>query len=200
MDSVGKKDVGLIILAAGASTRMGSPKQLLAYNNTNLLQYTINEAIKSSCDPIVLVLGAYYERIYPQVENNPVHIVNNPDWEEGMASSLRKGIKSILALRSNLKGVVILLCDQPYVTSDQINKLVEASDTSDKTIVVSEYDNVRGVPVLFHFDHFDELARLQGKEGAKTILKKYQDCILRVPFPRGNIDVDTPEDYSKIKQ
>lgn len=192
------KSVGLIILAAGASKRMGSPKQLLPFEGSSLIQHTIKEALNSACNPIVVVLGANHELILPEIIINPIHIVVNKEWAEGMASSIRAGINAILELRPKLRSVLILLCDQPYVSTDQINKLVEASHITKKSIIISQYEDSAGVPALFNKEHFLDLRHLKGKEGAKKLLKDHKDCIYKVPFPLGSIDIDTPEDYYKI--
>jgi molybdenum cofactor cytidylyltransferase len=192
------KSVGLIILAAGASKRMGSPKQLLPYEGSNFIQHTVKEALNSACNPVVVVLGANHDLILPQVINNPVHIAINHEWPEGMASSIRTGINSILEINPKLRSVLILLCDQPFVSADQINKLIEASHITKKSIIISQYEDAAGVPALFSKEHFCDLRHLKGKEGAKKILKEYKECIYKVPFPLGDIDIDTPEDYYKI--
>lgn len=191
--------VGIIILAAGASKRMGQPKQLLPFHGSNLLQHTISEAVNSVCNPIVLVLGANLNLIMPQVLGNPIHIVENKEWEEGMASSLRTGLEKMLFLNKNIRAVIILLCDQPFINSEQINKLVEARQITHRTIIISEYEHAEGVPVLFNREHFNELRNLKGKEGAKKLLKLHKNCIYKIPFPQGIIDIDTPEDYEKMK-
>jgi molybdenum cofactor cytidylyltransferase len=115
-----------------------------------------------------------------------------------MASSLRLGLHTVLEKMPKLNAVVIILCDQPFVSSDQINKLVEASHITKKSIIISEYNNAAGVPALFTKDHFCDLLNLKGKEGAKNLLKKYKEYVYKVPFPLGTIDIDTPEDYNKI--
>lgn len=193
-----EKAVGLIVLAAGASKRMGKPKQLLPYLDSTLLQHSIKAALTSICSPVVVVLGAHVELIQPGISNLPVHIAENKDWEEGMASSIRCGLENILNLKKNIKSVVIILCDQPYVDANQINKLVEASNITHKSIVISEYEHAEGVPVLFTKEHFKELYRLKGKEGAKNLLKIHKDAVYKVPFPKGIVDIDTPEDYKNI--
>ncbi|MDQ3534070.1 MAG: nucleotidyltransferase family protein [Bacteroidota bacterium] len=190
--------VGIIILAAGASKRMGQPKQMLPFQDSNLLQHTIKAAVNSVCNPIVLVLGANIDIILPQVLGNPIHIVENKEWEEGMASSLRTGLNKMLLLNKFIESVVILLCDQPFISSDQINKLVEASHITRKSIIISEYEQSEGVPALFNKEHFHELQHLKGKEGAKKLLKLHKDCTYKVPFPQGLIDIDTPEDYKNV--
>ncbi|CAN5451360.1 hypothetical protein BH23BAC1_BH23BAC1_17210 [soil metagenome] len=192
------KSVGIIILAAGASKRMGSPKQLLPFEGSSLIQHSIKAAMGSVCNPIVVVLGAKHELILPQISHYPVNIKINNEWEEGMASSIRAGIKSILEIMPKLRSVLILLCDQPFVSADQINKLVEASHITNKSIVVSQYKDTAGVPALFTKEHFWDLQHLKGKEGAKNLLKAHKECIYKVPFPLGNIDIDTPEDYKNI--
>lgn len=194
------KAAGVIILAAGASKRMGQPKQLLPYKDSTLLIHTIKTALSSFCSPVVVVLGANIEQIKSEISDLPVQIADNKNWQEGMASSIRCGLEEILKINKSLKSVVILLCDQPFVDALQINKLVEASHITHKSIVISKYEHAEGVPVLFTKEHFKELFHLKGKEGAKRLLKIHKDSVYKVPFPQGVVDIDTPDDYQKIIQ
>ena len=200
--------VGLIILAAGASTRMGTPKQLLPYRERSFIRYITESAICASqqrfaiasvCQPIAVVLGANAEQIKPEISQLPVQIVENQQWAEGMSSSIRVGLEALLGVNQNLEAVAIALCDQPFVSSQTINQLIEAYDLTGKPIIASEYAGTLGVPVLFSHTLFSELMALKSNEGAKQLIKRHIHEVFSIPFPDGAIDIDTPNDYEKLQ-
>jgi molybdenum cofactor cytidylyltransferase len=191
--------VGLIVLAAGASTRMGSPKQLLPYRGNSFVRHIVEVAIASVCQPIAVVLGASAERIKPEINQLPVQIVDNQQWAEGMGSSIRVGIEALLAVNQNLEAVMIALCDQPFVSSQTINQLIEAYHLTGKPIIASEYSGTLGVPVVFSCTLFSELMALKSNEGAKQLIKQHIHEVFSLPFSAGAIDVDTPKDYEQFQ-
>lgn len=188
--------IAIIILAAGASTRMGKPKQLLAYQGRSLLRHTAEIAIASSSQPVIVILGANAESIKPEINHLPVQIVENPQWVEGMNSSIRVGIE---ALNQNIEAVIITLCDQPFISSKLIHQLIEAYHLTNKPIVASKYANTFGVPALFNHTFFSQLATLKQGEGAKQIIKKHINQVTSIPFSQGYIDIDTPDDYEQLQ-
>lgn len=192
-------DVGLIVLAAGASTRMGTPKQLLRYQEHSLLRHTVEVAVASVCRPITVVLGAYAQQTQQEVSQLPVQVVENLQWAEGMNTSIRVGIKAVSAPKNNLQAVVVAVCDQPFISGEMINQLVEAYHFTGKTIIASEYAGTLGVPALFSRSFFSELTTLRGGEGAKHVIKKYSHKVFGIPFPKGAIDIDTPVDYEQLE-
>ncbi|HEY9632945.1 MAG TPA: nucleotidyltransferase family protein [Coleofasciculaceae cyanobacterium] len=191
--------VGLIILAAGASTRMGTPKQLLPYRGYSLVRHIVEVATTSVCQPIVVVLGANAERIKPEVSQLPVQIVENQQWAEGMSASIRVGLEALLAVNQNLEAVAIALCDQPFVSSQTLDRIVEAFHFTGKPIIASEYAETLGVPALFSRILFSELMALKSNEGAKQLIKRHIDEVFSIPFPDGAIDIDTPKDYEQLQ-
>jgi molybdenum cofactor cytidylyltransferase len=191
--------VGLIILAAGASTRMGTPKQLLTYRGSSFVRNMAEIALSSVCQTIVVVLGAYAERIQPEISNLPVQIVENQQWNQGMSASIRVGIAALNAVNHNLEAVLITLCDQPFVSSQTIDQLVETYCFTGKPIIASEYAKTLGVPALFSRTLFSELIALKSNEGAKKIIQKHSDDVFSVPFSEGAIDIDTPKDYEDLQ-
>jgi molybdenum cofactor cytidylyltransferase len=193
--------VGIIILAAGASTRMGSPKQLLSYQGESLVNRTVKNAIASVCHPVILVLGANAEIILSQldhVQKPNIKVVENPDWQLGMSSSIRCGIMVILDNYPHIEAVVITVCDQPFLNTEIINNLVELSHYKNKPIIACEYADTLGSPVLFSSKYFSELINLTQDMGARKLIKIYKNDVFSISFPLGAIDIDTPQDYQQL--
>jgi molybdenum cofactor cytidylyltransferase len=189
---------GLVILAAGASTRLGKPKQNLVYQNKTLLQQAIETALASLCRPVIVILGANAEVIRPTLENLPVHIFYNKDWQEGMSSSIRLGIAEMQKFEPAITSIVLMLCDQPFIGASLIDELFHAKEK--KGIIACTYNNTIGTPVLFDANYFDELSLLSGAEGAKKLLLKYPGNVHPIPFPLGSVDIDTMEDFEKVSK
>lgn len=184
--------VGIIVLAAGGSSRMGSPKQLLPYRGKTLIRRAAETAVESNCNRVVVVIGNHAPEMRRELEGLAVSIVENPNWESGISSSIRAGLDELL--KDELDGVVVMLCDQPFVTVDVLNNLI----ASDRPIVASSYEATRGVPAFFSRELFPELAALTGDQGARRIILNHPDLVATVPFPDGAIDIDTPEAYDML--
>ena len=191
---------GLIVLAAGASSRLGTPKQNLNYQGNTLLQRAIETAQSSVCRPIIVVLGANSALIKPTIENKPITVIQNDDWREGMASSIRTGIKGIQNSELNVSSVILMLCDQPFVDAAILNALAKSNADNYGGIAGCAYNDTIGPPVIFDKAYFDELSLLKGQEGAKKLLFKYIGKVVAIPFPLGKIDIDTVEDYERISR
>lgn len=186
-----------IILAAGSSSRLGQPKQNLHFQHRTLLQRTIETALISGCEPVVVVVGANSQLVKPFIQDQHIHLVDNPDWEEGMSSSIRIGITA-LAKFPKVDSSVILLCDQPFISSQLIGDMIRKQKETGKLIVACNYNHTLGVPALFHKSFFNVLLSLTGSDGAKKLLKNHSQEIVIVPFDKGSIDIDTPEDYDRL--
>ncbi|MEH2394266.1 MAG: nucleotidyltransferase family protein [Nostoc sp.] len=185
-----KSTIAIMILAAGASTRMGTPKQLLLYQGRSFLQYITEMAIASVCQPVVVVLGANAEQIHPQIKQLPVRVVKNLDWACGMSTSIKSGIELLNNLPQKIEAVVITLCDQPFVSHQIINQLFDAYYSEKKPIIACEYAGTLGVPSLFSKIFFSELAALKEASGAKKVINNNLNEVFSIPFPLGNIDID----------
>lgn len=188
---------GLIILAAGESARLGQPKQNLLFETKTLLQRAVETALKSDCEPVIVVLGANEKLIRPTISQYPVNILSNAGWFKGMASSIGIGVKG-LQQTPGVTSVIFMLCDQPFVNANLLNQLIKAGATNDLAACI--YNDVAGVPVLFDSKYFEELLALNGDEGAKKLLLKYQDVMACIPFPMGDADIDTMEDFEKLSR
>lgn len=187
----------IIILAAGASSRMNQPKQLLPYHQKSLLSHTIEEAQKSLM-PVIVVLGANAQQIKAGIGSMEVEIVVNEDWKSGMSSSIKAGLQKALANFKEMQNCILAVCDQPYISSILFQKLVDEKKESGKEIVASSYADTVGTPCLFDKKYFDELLNLEGDHGAKNILQKYRNEVASVDFKNGKIDVDTKKDYEEL--
>jgi molybdenum cofactor cytidylyltransferase len=192
---------GLIILAAGASSRLGTPKQNLIYQGQTLLQRAIHTALTSACcEKIVVVLGANEGVIRPNISDHQVHITYNPNWQEGIASSIRLGITELQKLEPNITAAILMVCDQPFVDPLLIYQLTERRAENNNGIIACSYKDTLGVPALFDVSYFSRLLMLQGKEGAKKLIKAFSHDVLPVAFPLGAIDIDTMDDYEGLEE
>lgn len=193
-----KSGVGAVILAAGSSSRMGRPKQIIQFRGESLLRRAVLAALAGGCAPVVVVTGAYGELSRRELEGLDVREVFNPRWQTGMASSIRVGLSTLLAADPNASAAVFLLCDQPHVNPDIISRLVEAHRVTHSPIIASSYADSFGVPALFHRICFAELARLEGSAGAKHLIERHASDARFMPFRGGEVDLDTPEDLSRL--
>lgn len=190
--------IGLILLAAGGSTRLGHPKQLLPYQNKTLLRHAAETALGSLCRPIVVVLGAGADLLRPELAELNVLIAENKDWEKGMGSSIRVGMAALEASVPNITGVVLMLCDQPFLTSDALNTLALACQDTNSLLTASEYGGTHGVPAFFSRVLFPELWALSEAQGAKPIIARHAAETISVPLPAATTDIDTAADYERL--
>ena len=191
-------NIGIILLAAGASKRLGKPKQLLQFQNETLLKRSAKIALDSHCHPVIVVLGANAEKLRVEIEAFDVEIVENADWEHGMGTSIQIGIKRFSENYPNASGVVVMVCDQPFVSADLIEQLVKSFRQTSAPIIASSYGETIGVPALFSRQIFPELMLLEADNGAKKIIYKHRKNVVMIAFEAGATDVDTEQDYSNL--
>lgn len=185
--------VAVVILAAGASTRMGVPKQLLPWGNSSLLSYVIHTASALN-EEVHVILGAHSEVIKPEIPKiKKVYAHTNPEWEEGIGNSIAFAIRSLEDLK--LDGILFLLADQPFVTRAYLEEIQGHFTENTTSIVVSEFKRNLGVPVLFPSVYFNELSTLNADVGAKQIIKKHSDKIIKLDANQYVRDIDTLIDY-----
>lgn len=183
--------VAALVLAAGGSTRLGRPKQLLLYAGQSLVRRTVTAALSAGCSPVLVVVGRDGETIKRALQGMEVRIVPNETWELGLSASIRAGIATLPA---TAEAVVLLVCDQPHVDATQVRALIEEQARKGKPMVASSYAGTMGVPALFLRSCFDKLLSLGGDAGAKELLLTAPEECATVPFAQGAIDIDTPED------
>lgn len=196
--------IAALVLAAGESARLGTPKQLLQWQGVTLLQKTIHEiqniylTVPHIID-ITVVLGAFHEQILPTLSTYTIHSVYNTQWQKGMGESLRFGVESILQ-HSQPDYLLIALCDQPLVTDKHYALLLEQNIKSSKGIVASYYSNKAGVPAVFSKQYLHQLQTLHGAKGAQSVIKQHIHNVQTIDVPEAAFDIDTMQDIEVIMQ
>lgn len=194
--------VPAIVLAAGASTRLGRPKQLLrlpAFGGETLIDHVIGLAQAAGADPIFVVLGAHADEIQQQSQLPDCTVLRNEFWAEGMASSVRVGIAAIIKKIPAASRAIFLVCDQPGLTAEHLRQLLAAHMTSPDSIAASRYAGRPGVPAVFPRALFPALLQLKGDRGARSIFEQSGVEIHTIEFPQGEWDIDSPEDLERLE-
>jgi len=184
----------ILIVAAGASSRLGQPKQLLTYKSGTLLDHTIKVALDSNLGDVFVVLGSHAESIN---QRQHVFYLINEQWALGMGSSIAFGVKHLR--EADVSGLILMQCDQPYVSVNLLSGINEQVTKSRKGIVICDYGVGKGPPSFFSRKYFGALELLEGDEGAKSIVKMHQSDVEYVLFPEGKYDVDVEEDLGLLE-
>jgi len=192
------KRVVAIILAAGSSSRLGQPKQLLMVDGEALLQRGIRIAREAGAEPVFVVLGAHRESIEKSIDFGTAAIVVNERWEDGIGSSVRAGVEAVRSGVSDDAGVLFLTCDQPRVTVRHLRQMMDRFSDSPEAAVASVYAGARGIPAIFPLAAFAELCALQGDKGARGLLLNSPWPVIEVSLEGGEIDIDRPEDLTQL--
>jgi len=177
-----------IVLAAGDSTRLGTPKQLQRLGGETLLRHTLHAALGSGADRTAVVLGAHRERLREHIKDLPVLIVEHPDWNSGQSSSLRAGLE---AVADRAGAVLFLVADQTELSPQLLRSVIERWRAAPSSIVACAYGGTAGVPAVFPRELFDELRKLEGETGAKPVLARHPERLVTVDFPGGDREIDT---------
>ena len=185
----------ILILAAGSSSRMEKPKQLLLYKHTTLLGWAIEQAQNSIANNVFCVLGANAEIIEKEIEKSNSNIIYNPNFKDGLSSSIVAGIHHLKIKNFDL--VLIMLADQPNVNSSYLNELIKASEENPLKIIASNYGKKVGVPAIFPKNYFQQLLKLKGDKGAGEFLTQHNSEIIKMK-PFNLIDIDTPKEYQNL--
>lgn len=178
---------------------MGALKQLLPLKGKSLIWHAANTAIETGWWPVIVVAGTMKKEISAGIAGLKLQLVENPDWEKGMSGSIKTGLAAMLKLAPELPAVVIMVCDQPYVTPALLQELFTTRRVSGAPIVASAYAGTLGTPAIFSREVFPELMALEGDSGARKLLKTYGHKVATVEFPEGEIDIDTPTDYTNFR-
>ena len=187
-----------LLLAAGSSSRMGKPKMFLPFNGKTLLQHVIDEIKKTNGTQLLVVTGCYHPLLKEILLSQQIDFTENENWEDGMGSSIQKGISYIIKHYQNASNVIILVCDQPHISSSLLNELITTAQKTSKGIIASFYNDTNGTPALFDKKYFEHLILSNGKYGAKKIIQQYKEDAAMVNFPLGKVDIDTDEEYEKL--
>jgi molybdenum cofactor cytidylyltransferase len=191
--------VAAIILAAGASTRMGEPKQLLPVAGRPMVRRVSEAVCAAGLAQVVVVVGARAEAVSDAVADLPLQVVTNPHWADGMSTSLHAGMR---ALRPDIQAVLIVLADQPGLQAGMIRAIVDRYRTGDAHVVAPFYAGRRGSPVLFDRALWPELLAIEGDEGGRQIVARYQEQMAHVEVDDLELlrDVDTRDDYAAVNK
>ncbi|WP_074406609.1 MULTISPECIES: nucleotidyltransferase family protein [Aquimarina] len=190
-----KPKIAQLILAAGSSSRMGEPKQVLPWRNTTLIGHAIERALLIKETSIYVVLGAHYETVYKEICHFPVTILRNAEWQSGMGSTIRSGIKAIQQDKLSYDGVLISLVDQPLLETIHFNALITQFSKEPGVITATDLGSGVGVPAIIPSQYFCELVQLQADFGARYIVKKHIDHIHTVDALDKGVDIDTIAQY-----
>ena len=189
---------GIVLLAAGASTRMGSPKQLLPYAGQPLIRHAAEQALAAGTKGVVVVLGANAGHIRPALDGLAVTIAENPRWEEGMGTSIQTGVRAAEAL--GWDGLILTLADLPRVGADIYHELAERHAQTQQPIVTAAYAGTVGVPVYFTREFFPRLLALAPSQGCKGVILAHDSRACKLPCPAAEFDLDTPADYAAVSE
>lgn len=184
-----------IVLAAGSSSRFGSPKQLVRVDGRPLLHAAVSRAVDVAGHAVSVVLGAHAADLAPLLRHSAASIVINRDWSEGMASSIRAGVSR---LPGSCGGVMLVLADQAAVTAEDLRRLATTWRRQPEYIVAAQYGATLGAPAIFPASCFRDLSELRGDRGAQMLFKRNPDRVVRVPMDSASIDIDTPEDLLRL--
>lgn len=187
----------VLILAGGAASRMQQPKMLLPLGNSTVLQTILAETEAILPSKLFVITGYYHDEIVA-AGIDPSIILYNEAWAEGMASSIRRGIRALQKEGGGLDAVMIVVSDQPFLHRELLKQMMQLKMQTGKGIVAATYQGINGTPVLFDWKYVDALLQLQGDTGAKQVLKQHSNNMVAIAFPDGAMDIDTPEDYQKV--
>lgn len=186
--------VAIIILAAGKSARMGVPKQAIEINGKSLIKSTIDTALSVDSTVVTVVLGANKESFVGSLEGMPITLIDNPNWEKGMGTSIKMGLVGSYMVDKALSGVLILTSDMPFVDKSLLSMILSQAQSDKYDIIACKYGNTGGVPAFFSRKLFNDILDLPDEEGAKKLILDNKKTTYWIDFPKGNIDLDTPTD------
>jgi molybdenum cofactor cytidylyltransferase len=193
------RNIGAVILAAGGSTRFGQPKQLVIFQGETLVGRAVRAATEAHCAPVIVVVGETGGAIRHQLGETAAVIVENPEWQRGLGTSIRRGLEHLTGLAAETDAVLLLTCDQPLVEASVVAALIAEYDRTGRPIVASSYANTLGIPALFDRSCFEGLVALPDDSGAKSLIEQRPEETGSITFEGGAIDIDTPEDLKRLR-
>ena len=205
--TTGPPPIGAVVLAAGGSSRLGRPKQLVVHDGLPLVARAARAALRAGTEPVVVVLGAGEAAVRAALSGRPVVIEANPRWADGMGTSVAAGVRALLARAPAVRGVLVTLVDQPLVGGAELRGLVDAWARAEAqagergtpaTIAAAAYAGTVGVPAVFGRAHLDALCALPAAAGAARLLRGAGASVCPVSMPEAAVDVDTPADLERL--
>ena len=190
-------NIGIILLAAGSSSRMGKSKQLLLLHDEPLLLRSVKSALGLGLDKMVVVLGFNEQEHRKVIKDLAVNILVNAGWQRGMGNSIKAGLHYLLEIAPETIAVILMTCDQPELNTDHLRELIRKFRQTNNRIVASHYGNTYGIPALFERSLFPRILGLDDEKGAKKIIRQNADSMVGVNFPGGEIDLDTMKEYQE---
>ena len=191
-------DLGAIVLAAGGSSRMGRPKQLLVYQNQTLIRHAVQSAAGAECNPVVVVLAPENPAIENQIADLSIDVAINPNWQSGIGSSIRIGVRRLLELSPDLDALLILLCDQPLINAKLLERLIETYRQSGKEVCACSFAQTIGPPVIAGKRFFSLLMNLPDDRGAKELWLQHPESLCTFACEEAATDIDTSADYQRL--
>jgi molybdenum cofactor cytidylyltransferase len=177
---------------------MGKPKQLLQFCGQTLVRRAASVAVEAGCRPVVVVTGANAVATREVLRELDVQEAENQQWPSGISSSVRVGVEAVVRASPQTAAIIMMVCDQPFVTQELIARIVAAHGETRRSIIASSYGGSYGVPALFGKKYFAQLKALEGAIGAKQLIQKHIADVQLVDFPKGEIDIDTPDDLPRL--
>jgi len=191
--------VGGLLLAAGGSTRFGSPKQLAEFEGKTLIRRAAEAVSRSGCSIVVVVLGAAADGLRRELSNIDLDTVENKDWQSGMSSSIKLGLSKLIELEPQLDALLITLMDQPKVTASHLAEFVSMFAELRPPLIAAEYSGTAGVPALFSRVFFNELLQLKGDQGARSIIRA-RSAVQTISLDEAAIDIDSVSDLETLER
>ena len=195
--AVDSSHIHVVVLAAGASSRFGSAKQLVRVNGRPLMLSVVSRAVELAGHSVTVVLGANAAELAPLLRHSPASVAINRDWSEGIASSIREGLAHA---PPTADGVLIALADQAAVTTEDLRRLAGVWRRNPASIATAQYAGTVGVPAIFPRWCFRDLNELRGDRGAQVLLHRHVDRLVRLSMPSAELDIDRPEDLLALEQ
>ena len=194
-----ERHIAVLIPAAGTSSRMGEPKQLLKWKDTSLLGHAVRTAESLKVDVIAVILGAFSERIKAEISSENISIYFNQDWKKGLGSSIGLGLQQLLIDYPETDAVLIMLADQPMIDSSYLEQILNTFKANDAPIVASTYsDEHFGVPAIFDKRIFNDIVSLDSEKGAKDLINSYRTEVLSISEVPNLVDIDTKDQYEQL--
>lgn len=192
--------IAIMIMAAGTSSRMKAIKQLLPWGDNTFIGNALKNAKKSKATKVLTVLGAYGQEIRQLTDFSGTECILNPNWRMGLGNSIACGAQHLLKQDHEFDGILVMLCDQPFIDEQYLNALIDNFSNSTYTIVATQYDNRVGVPAIFGRIHFETLLKLNSDFGAREIIKSNLNQVLGISADGKELDIDTKEEYERVKK